>query len=155
MASKKNEGGIKIIARNRKAHYRFAIIETLEAGLVLSGHEVKSLRDGQITLDESLVREEKGELFLFNAYIPPYSHLTNVEYNPTRNRKLLLHRKEIKRLSSQVQVKGMTMVPLEIYFKNGIAKVLIALAKGKNTEDKRETIKKRESDKEIARNVQR
>ena len=143
--------GIKLIAQNRKAKQRFFVLESYEAGIVLHGHEVKSLRGGKISLDEGLVRIEAGEAFLFNVHIPPYEHLSNVEYNPTRTRKLLLHRKEIVKISAQVQVKGLALVPLEIYFKDGLAKVSVGLAKGKQQADRREEIKKRDVEREIRR----
>jgi SsrA-binding protein len=148
---KTEKEGVKIVARNRKAHHRFAILESFEAGISLFGHEVKSLRQGRANIEDGLVRADGGELFLFNVHIPQYSHLSHVEYEPTRTRKLLMHRREIDRLAAQIQTKGMTMVPLELYFKNGLAKVTVGLAKGKNTEDRREEIKKRDTDREIRR----
>ncbi len=128
-------------------------MESFEAGLVLLGHEVKSLRSGKISLDEGLVRFDKGELFLFNVHIPPYEHLSHVEYEPTRTRKLLMHRKEIEKISSQAQVKGLALFPLEIYFKNGIVKVSVGMGKGKKDEDQREEIKKRDVDRDIHRRI--
>ena len=147
--TEKNKLDIKSITKNRKALHKFFILEAFEAGLILLGHEVKSLREGRISIEESMVREEKGELFLFNVYIPPYRHLSHIDYQPSRSRKILMHHKEIERLISQVQIKGLTLIPLELYFKNGKAKVTVALAKGKKSEDQREEIKKRESQREI------
>ncbi len=147
----KNPSDIKIISQNRKSKQRFFILESFEAGVVLHGYEVKSLREGKVSLDEGLVRLDKGEMFLFNVHIPPYKHLTNIEYEPTRTRKLLLHRKEIDKISSQVQMKGLTLIPLEIYFKGGVVKVSVGLAKGKKDEDRREEIKKRDVEREISR----
>lgn len=148
---KENDSEIKIITKNRKAHQRFSILESFEAGLALHGHEVKSLRQGKASIEESLIRIDGGEIFLFNAHIPQYSHLTHVEYHPTRTRKLLMHRREIDRLFGQVQTKGLTLIPLEIYFKRGKAKVAVGLAKGKKTEDRREEIKKRDVERDIRR----
>jgi SsrA-binding protein len=143
--------GTKTIVTNRKAFHRFTVIESLEAGLVLQGHEVKSLRQGQASLEEGIIRIDRGEIFLLNVHIPPYAHLSHVHYDPTRTRKLLLHRSEINRLSGQTQLKGLTLIPLELYFKDGKAKVLVALAKGKKLQDRREEIKKRDADRMIRR----
>ena len=143
---------IKVITRNRRAHQRFSILESFEAGISLRGHEVKSLRAGQVSIEEGVVRIEKGEIFLFNLHIPAYSHLSHVEYQPTRTRKLLMHSQEIHRLSGEVQAKGLTLVPLELYFKKGIVKVSIGLAKGKKSADRREEIIKRELERSVRRN---
>ena len=148
---KEKEPEIKIIAKNRKAHQRFFVVEAFEAGVSLFGHEVKSLREGKASLDEGLVRIDRGEIFLMNVHIPPYSHLTHVDYVPTRTRKLLMHRKEIDRLSGQVQAKGLTMVPLELYLKKGKVKLGLGLVKGKKTEDRREELKKRDVERDIRR----
>lgn len=130
---------------------KFSILESFEAGIVLYGYEVKSLRAGRVSIEEAVVRAENGEMFLYNVHIPPYSHLSHVDYKPTRTRKLLMHRKEIEHLAGQTQSKNLTLVPLELYFKKGIAKVCVALAKGKKMADRREEIKKRETDREIRR----
>ncbi len=151
MTGKEKEPTIKIIAKNRKAHQRFAIIESLEAGVALKGHEVKSLRQSKVTIDEGLVRINEGEIFLFNVYIAPYSHYSYKDIEPTRTRKLLMHREQIVRLSAEVQRQGMTLIPLEIYFKDGRAKVAVGLAKGKKDQDRREDIKKRDVEREIRR----
>ena len=142
---------IKSISKNRKAHMRFAVLEAFEAGIVLAGCEVKSLREGKVSLEEGLVRIDKGEAYLMNVHIPPYKHLSNVEYNPTRTRKLLLHRQQIDKISAEAQAKGLALVPLELYFKNGRAKVTVGLAKGKRQEDRREEIKKRDVEREMRR----
>lgn len=147
----KPKSGVKIVTQNRKAKQKFSILESYEAGMVLHGYEVKSLRSGKISLDEGLVRIDKGEIFLFNVHIPPYEHLSHVDYEPTRTRKLLMHKKEIEKLLNQVVTKGLALVPLEVYFKNGIAKVSVGLAKGKRVEDRREEIKKRDVEREIRR----
>lgn len=151
MDRKEKEPVIKSIAKNRKAHQRFAIIEALEAGLALKGHEVKSLRQSKVSIEEGLVRVNGGEIFLFNVYIAPYSHYSYKDIEPTRTRKLLMHRSEITRLSMEAQRQGMTLIPLEIYFKNGRAKVTVGLAKGKKDQDRREDIKKRDTEREIRR----
>lgn len=145
------ENELKIVARNRRAHQRFSILESFEAGISLCGHEVKSLRNSKVSIEEGYVRTENGEIFLENVHIPPYSGLSHIEYNPTRKRKLLMHRKEIDRLSSEVQTKRLALIPLEIYFKRGIAKVSVGLSKGKKTVDRREEIKKREVERTIRR----
>jgi SsrA-binding protein len=148
---KKEAPLIQTITKNRKAHMRFAVLEAFEAGIVLHGYEVKSLRAGRVSIEEGLVRADRGELFLMNVHIPPYSHVSHMDVDPLRTRKLLMHAKEIDRLSSEVQVKGLALIPLELYFKNGMAKVTVGLAKGKKSEDRREEIKKREADREISR----
>ena len=150
---KEKDPEIKIITRNRKAHQKFSILESFEAGISLYGHEVKSLRQGKASIEEGLVRIDRGEIFLFNVHIPPYSHLRDIEYQPTRTRKLLMHKKEIEKLYGQVQKKGLTLVPLEIYFKRGKAKLALGLAKGKKTEDRREELKKRDVERDIRRAV--
>ncbi|MBI2118873.1 MAG: SsrA-binding protein SmpB [Elusimicrobia bacterium] len=149
--SNKKENSIKTISRNRRAHLRFTILESLEAGIVLHGYEVKSLREGKAQIEDGLVRIQNGEIFLMNAHIAPYAHLAHADYNPTRTRKLLLHKTEINRLYNKMQLKDFTLVPLEVYFKNGKAKLAIGLAKGKKREDRREEIKKREVEREIRR----
>ncbi len=127
---------------NRKARHDFHILETYEAGIALRGPEVKSLRAGKANLQDSFGRIERGEMFLYNMHITPYSFTHHEELTPTRTRKLLLHRQEIKKLEGRVQEKGFTLVPLEIFFnKTGIAKVTLALAKGKLAPDQRDDIK--------------
>ncbi len=153
MTKPTEDSGIKIISRNRRAHQKFTILESLEAGLMLYGYEVKSLRQGRISIDESFVDSDKGEMFLNNAHIPPYEHISHIDYNPTRKRKLLLHRKEIDRLFSRMQTERVSLIPLELYFKKGMAKVSIGLGKGKKTEDRREELKKRDTDRDIRRNL--
>lgn len=135
------------VATNRKAHFNYSILETFEAGIILTGGEVKSLRYGHASIGESYVSPEHGELVLVNANIEEYlpSNKGFVEQNATRPRKLLLHQKELSKLLKEIQQKGKTIVPLEIYFnKRGLAKVKIALAQGKTFADKRETIKQRD-----------
>ncbi|MFH1784181.1 MAG: SsrA-binding protein SmpB [bacterium] len=141
----------KTITQNRKARHDYFIIETFEAGIALTGPEVKSLRNGRANLTDSYGKIEREEIFLANAHISAYDQARQKDYNPTRQRKLLLHKVEIKKLSGRVKERGLTIVPLELYFKNGKAKVALALAKGKKTYDKRETLRKRA----VAKDMQR
>src|SRR4029079_18209067 len=136
------------IAENRKAFHDFHLLETFEAGLVLLGTEVKAIREGRVNLRDSYARVEDGEAFLFNVNISPYSHRGYADHEPLRRRKLLLHRDEIRKLIGKTVEKGMTLVPTRLYFKNGRVKVAVSLAKGKTEYDKRETIKRREADRE-------
>jgi SsrA-binding protein len=143
--------GIKIIVKNRKARHDYHILDTYEAGIELQGTEVKSLRAGQITLKDSYANVIKGEMFLVGAHINPYEQGNINNHEPERTRRLLLHRREIDRLVSQIEEKGLTLVPLKVYFKHGRAKVELGLAKGKNTIDKRQTIQDREVKRDIDR----
>jgi SsrA-binding protein len=136
------------IAENRKAFHDFHLLETFEAGLVLLGTEVKAIREGRVNLRDSFARVEDGEVFVYNVHISPYSHRGYADHEPLRRRKLLLHRSEIRKLIGKTVEKGMTLVPTRLYFKDGRVKVAVSLAKGKKDYDKRETIKKRESDRE-------
>ena len=136
------------IAENRKAFHDFHLLETFEAGLVLLGTEVKAIREGRVNLRDSFARVEDGEVFLYNVHISPYSHRGYADHEPLRRRKLLLHKNEIRKLIGKTIEKGMTLVPVRVYFKNGRVKVAVSLAKGKKDYDKRETIKKRETDRE-------
>jgi len=136
------------IAENRKAFHDYHLLETFEAGLVLLGTEVKAIREGRVNLRDSFARLEEGEVYLYNVNISSYSHRGYADHEPLRRRKLLLHREEIRKLIGKTVVKGMTLVPVRLYFKNGRVKVAISLAKGKKEYDKRETIKQRETDRE-------
>jgi len=136
------------VAENRKAFHDFHLMETFEAGLVLLGTEVKAIREGRVNLRDSFARVEDGEVFLYNVNISPYSHRGYADHEPLRRRKLLLHREEIRKLIGKTVEKGMTLVPVRLYFKNGRVKVAVSLAKGKKDYDKRETIKRREADRE-------
>ena len=136
------------IAENRKAHHDFHLLETFEAGLVLLGTEVKAIREGRVNLRDSYARVEDGEVFLYNVNISSYSHRGYADHEPLRRRKLLLHRDEIRKLIGKTVERGMTLVPVRFYFKNGKVKVAVSLAKGKKEYDKRETIKRREVDRE-------
>lgn len=132
-----------VVATHRKARQFYEILESLEAGLSLKGSEVKSLRSGHASLDGCFGRVENGELYLFNFYIPPYQFTTQDAPDPRRSRKLLLHRQEIDKITGKLQTKGLTLVPLEVYFRRGWAKVQIGLAKGRKDHDRREEITKR------------
>ena len=136
------------IAENRKAFHDFHLLDTFEAGLVLLGTEVKAIREGRVNLRDSFARVEDGEVFIYNVHISPYSHRGYADHEPLRRRKLLLHRSEIRKLIGKTVEKGMTLVPTKLYFKDGRVKVAVSIAKGKKDYDKRETIKKRETDRE-------
>jgi SsrA-binding protein len=136
------------IAENRKAYHDYHLLETFEAGVALLGTEVKAIREGRANLRDSFARVDNGEVYLYNVNISPYSHRGYVDHEPLRPRKLLLHRNEIRKLIGKTVEKGMTLVPVRMYFKNGRVKVAISLARGKKEYDKRETIKRRESDRE-------
>ncbi len=142
---------MKIVAQNRKAFHDYFIEETLEAGMVLTGTEVKSLRDAKANLMDSYVLIKDNEVFLFNCHISPYTHGNIMNHDPVRTRKLLLHKKELAKLQAKAAQKGYSVIPLKIYFKDGRAKTEIGLAKGKKQYEKRETIKKKEADREIQR----
>jgi SsrA-binding protein len=137
-----------LIADNRKARFDYHLLDTFEAGLVLRGTEVKAIREGRANLRDSFCRMERGEAYLMGAHIGQYSHGGSASHDPIRPRKLLLHQAELRKLVGKTTEKGMTIVPLRMYFKNGRVKLAIALAKGKKTYDKRETIKRREADRE-------
>lgn len=144
---------IKAIATNRKAYHNYFIQDSIEAGISLTGTEIKSLRSGRVSLGEAYVRPEAGELWLVNAHIARYEAASHLSHEPRRPRKLLLHRKEINNLSSRIAEKGLTLVPLKIYLKDHLAKVAIALAKGKKLYDKREAITRREVEREMGRTM--
>ncbi|MFH1859911.1 MAG: SsrA-binding protein SmpB [bacterium] len=141
----------KVICSNRKAYYEHEILETLEAGIQLLGTEIKSLRTNQVSLNDSFAQIRNNEAFLVNANIAQYSFGNRMNHEPTRVRKLLLHKTEIARLLGKTKEKGLTLIPLKLYFKSGRAKVELGLAKGKKVHDKRETIKKKINDREIGR----
>jgi SsrA-binding protein len=144
---------IKIVCQNKKARYDYEILEVIEAGMVLLGTEVKSLRQGRAHLKDSYARVKDGELFLMQSHISPYSHAYHDNHDPDRVRKLLVHKREIKRLQGKTQEKGLTLVPLKIYLKNGKAKVELGLARGKRTYDKRETLKRKTEQRELERAI--
>ncbi|GAB4483587.1 MAG: SsrA-binding protein SmpB [Thermodesulfovibrionales bacterium] len=142
---------MKTVAQNRKAFHDYQFEEQFEAGMVLTGTEVKSLRDGKANLKDSYVIVKNGEAFLLNCHISPYSHGNIMNHDPLRTRKLLLHKKEIEKLQGKAMQKGYSLIPLKIYFKDGRAKVEIGIGRGKRQYEKRESIKKREADREIER----
>ncbi len=138
----------KLISDNRKARHDYKLFDTYEAGIVLLGTEVKAIREGRVNLRDSYGRLERGEVFLYNAHISPYSHRGYADHEPLRRRKLLLHKREIKKLVGKVVERGMTLVPVRMYFKGGRVKVAISVAKGKREHDKRETVRARDADRE-------
>ena len=142
---------IKMVATNRKAYHNYLIEDKIEAGIVLTGTEIKSIRSGRVSLGDAYVRPEAGELWLQNAHIARYDAGSYMSHEPTRRRKLLLHRKQINSLTSKVAEKGLTLVPLRIYIKDSRAKVEVAIAKGKHLYDKRESIIRREAEREMGR----
>lgn len=146
--------GDKVVAKNRRARHEYFILETIEAGIALHGSEIKSIRAGQISLAEAFVRIDGNEAWLEDAHIAPYEQASIYNHEPRRPRKLLLHSSEIRRLWNDVRQKGVTIIPLSVYLKNGKAKVEIATAKGKKLYDKRAEIAKRDSQREIERNMQ-
>lgn len=145
--------GRKVAIRNRKARHEFEILEELEAGLVLVGAEVKSLRDGKASFTDSFARVEDGELWLHNLHITPYAYANLQAPDPLRPRKLLVRRQELRRLSTKVAEQGLTLVPLEIYFTRGLAKVKLAVGRGKKLHDKRQSLKRQEMQREVDRAV--
>ncbi|MBK8004810.1 MAG: SsrA-binding protein SmpB [Gemmatimonadetes bacterium] len=145
------DDGKQQVARNPKATHDYHILETWEAGVVLTGTEVKSLRSGKASIKEGFARLANGEVFLEGVNITPYEQGNRYNHDPVRTRKLLLHRKEIERLIGAVEQKGLTLVPLELYFRNGVAKVTLALGRGKKQHDRREDLKRRDANREMAR----
>jgi len=143
--------GIKIVSINKKARFEYEVIEQIESGLVLQGTEVKSLRLGKVNFKDSYATVKKGEVWLYNMHISPYEKGNIYNHEPLRVRKLLLHKQEIKRLTGKVEEKGMTLVPLKIYFKNGKAKIELGLGKGKKTVDRRRDIARRDQERELQR----
>ena len=145
----KQDSGIKTVCRNKKAGYNYHLSDFLEAGIVLLGAEVKSLREGRASLVDSYARVKQGEIFLYNLHITPYPFAHHIELNPMRTRKLLLNKREIKRLIGKTVERGYSLIPTKIYFKRGRAKVEIALAKGKKKYDKRRVLKEKELKREM------
>ncbi|MDE2292412.1 MAG: SsrA-binding protein SmpB [Elusimicrobia bacterium] len=153
MAKKKNkdDDGRLLIAENRKARHHYEILDVLEAGLQLRGPEVKSLRARQVSFEGAFARVEKGEAFLHRLHIAPYKLNTLEELSPTRTRKLLLRKRELERLATQQDQKGMTLIPLEVYFRNGWAKVALAVGRGKRGPDKRDTLRRKDAARDLER----
>src|SRR5436305_5482531 len=155
MATGKSDSGEKLIASNKRAFHEYHVLDKFEAGMELTGTEVKSLRDRGATLKDSYVIFKAGEAFLFGAHISPYTHGNRENHDPERTRRLLLHRREIEKLESQVTEKGLTIVPLRLYFKGGRVKAEIAVVRGKKLYDKRESEKKREAERETPMEIKR
>lgn len=147
------ESGEKTVCVNRRARHDYFIEETYEAGLVLRGSEVKSLREGKANLKDSYARILKGEAYLLNTHISPYPAANRFNHEPTRSRKLLLHKKEIERLTGKTKERGLTLIPLRLYFKDGVAKVELGLARGKKLYDKREALKRKAARREVERSL--
>ena len=147
------EEGKRIVASNRKARHEYEILETFEAGLVLKGPEVKSVREGKVGFQDAYARLEGGEVWLHRFHISPYEQANRFNEDPLRPRKLLLNRHEIRRLTGKVEEKGLTLVPLDIHFSRGYAKVTLALARGRKTYDKREKLKRKTQDEEARRAI--
>ncbi|MFH2012096.1 MAG: SsrA-binding protein SmpB [Pseudomonadota bacterium] len=143
----------KIICKNRKAWHNYSIDEKYEAGIVLKGSEIKSCRLGKVNLKDSYAKVKNGGLYLINTHISPYEQANQFNHDPLRERKLLLHKKEIKRLIGKISERGMTLIPLSMYLKNGKAKVELGLARGKNLYDKRESIKRKTENRELERSL--
>jgi SsrA-binding protein len=147
-------GGHRVVASNRKARHEYEILDTFEAGLVLKGPEVKSLREGKVGFQDSFARVDGGEVWLHSLHISPYEQANRFNEDPLRTRKLLLNAQEIRRLVGQVEEKGLTLVPLEIYFSRGYAKVRIGLARGRKLYDKREKLKRQTQEREARRAIE-
>jgi SsrA-binding protein len=145
----------KTVASNRKARHEFFIEETVEAGLVLTGTEIKSIRTGKVSLQQAYATIERGEAWLVGAHIAEYENAGYASHDPTRRRKLLLHRKQIANIAADLQLKGFTLVPMRLYLKNGLAKLELGIARGKKNYDKRQTLKERDSRREIDRALAR
>jgi SsrA-binding protein len=151
--AKEKQPGEQVVCVNRQARHNYFIEETYEAGLVLFGSEVKSLREGKANLKDSHARIQKGEAYLINAHVSPYPGANRFNHEPTRSRKLLLHRRQIERLTGKTKERGFTLVPLKLYFKDGRAKVELALARGKKLYDKRETLRRKVAQREVERSL--
>lgn len=147
------KGSGKVLAQNRKATHDFFIEETYEAGLVLTGTEIKSIRAGRTNMKESFARIEHGEVFLYNMHVSSYAQGNQFNHDPIRTRKLLLHKKQISKLIGETKQAGYSLVPLKIYIKNGVAKVLIGLGRGKRKFDKRDDLKQKQANRDIARAI--
>jgi SsrA-binding protein len=151
--AKSKEDGRKVVCKNKHAWFAYEILETYEAGISLLGTEVKSLREGRVNLKEAYAKVRDGEMFLVDVHISAYSHGNIQNHDPLRERKLLLHKREIRRLTGKVQERGLTLVPLQVYFKQGKAKVELGLARGRHLYDKRSVIKKRDERRDLMRQL--
>lgn len=150
-----DDGGVKVVARNRKARHEYDLIEKVEAGIVLTGTEVKSLRNGKANLEDAYAEIDKDEVWLLGCDIPEYLQANRMNHVPKRRRKLLLHRREIDKLEAKTGEKGLTLIPLSIYFKKGMAKVELSVARGRKLYDKREAIKKQDAKRDMDRAMRR
>lgn len=150
---KSKPDAIKDVCRNRRAFHEYEVLDRLECGIVLTGTEVKSLREGQSSLEDSYAKLDSGEVWLIGSDVPEYSRGNQMNHKPKRARKLLLHRREIDRFAGKASQRGFTLVPLRIYFKNGRAKVELAVCRGKQLHDKRQSMKKRDAEREIRRSL--
>jgi len=146
-----NDEGRKVVARNRKARHEFDILETVEAGMELKGPEVKSIRAGHVAFQDAFARVDRGEMWLYNLHVSPYEQANRENSDPLRPRRLLLNKKQIRQLGSQVDEKGLTLVPLDIYFSRGYAKLTLGVARGRKLHDKREALKRRVQEREAQR----
>lgn len=155
MARSEGSARVKVVATNRRARRNYTVVETFEAGMVLVGSEVKSLREGKMELKDSYAHVDHGEVWLIGAHIAPYDYAHEGGHDPERVRKLLLHRREIDRIAGALAEKGLTLIPLQVYFKDGNAKVELGLARGKTTIDKRQTLRDREHAREMERAMRR
>ena len=149
-----SENGRKVVARNRKARHEYDILETVEAGIELRGPEVKSLRAGHVSFQDAFARVEKGEVWLYSLHINPYEQANRANVDPLRTRRLLLNKQEIRKLVGQVEEKGNTLIPLDIYFERGYAKLTLATARGRKLHDKREALKQKQLDREARRAIE-
>ncbi len=147
----KKAEGVKVIAKNRRATFDYHLLDRFEAGLVLTGTEIKSIRSHQVSLQHSYVQPREGELWLIDANVAPYIHGNRENHDATRPRKLLLHRREINKILDALATKGLTLIPTRLYLKNGLAKIEVALARGKTVRDKRHDIAKKDSDRQVER----
>lgn len=154
MADRRADGK-KVVARNKKARHEYEILDTYEAGIVLRGPEVKSIRDGKVSLNEAFARIDDAEVWLYGMHVSPYDPAARQNQDPTRPRKLLLKGAEIRRLIGSTREKGLALVPLELYFRRGYAKVLLALGRGKKLHDKRETLKRKTHEREMERELKK
>jgi SsrA-binding protein len=154
-AAASDDSGIKVVARNRRARHDFDLLEKVEAGLVLTGTEVKSLRNGKASLEDAYAEVDRGEVWLLGCDIPEYVQANRMNHLPKRPRKLLLHRREIDKLGLKSAAKGLTLVPLSLYFKKGIAKVELCIARGRKSFDKRDALKQQEAKRDIDRAMRR
>jgi SsrA-binding protein len=151
MADQKADAGNKIIVSNRRARHEYHVLDTWETGIVLLGTEVKALRQGRANLQDCFARLDRGELWLYNLHISPYEQGNRFNHDPLRPRKLLMHRNQLRKLVGQVEQKGLTLVPLDLHFSGGVAKLNLALVKGKQLHDKRETLKERADARDMER----